>query len=250
MKLRICKTSVVEELRSRVPDNLDKYRSGDFSFLETDTSSFIQLDIDVDEEAISNLLTTLDAPVDDYQSEVRSAISVFNAMSSVSPYLARDERMWVYLAHTSGLEYSRQRWPIPEDEEKAVKYIRTHFFAATARQIERDNAISRLWWVAYLCSRVESVSLQKALEAFLYRADVRANIVERPTTSQSLRTFDAVVTRLSESLQTGKELFDREQFRQSMVELNLLGGIKLLEALPSSQLNDMLSTILPKKNLQ
>lgn len=52
------------------------------------------------------------------------------AMGGMSHYLARDERIWVYLTHTTLLSYARTRWPIPEDNEKAVKHIKSHFFAS------------------------------------------------------------------------------------------------------------------------
>lgn len=243
MSLRICKNSTLEQLRDDIRINLNHYRGGDFAFLLNDAACYIELDVDFDEKAILNLSENVSSSSDDYLSEKEAAIGVYSALSKVSPYLAREERMWAYLTHTCGLNYARHRWPIPEDDEKAEKHIRTHFFANSARQIERDNAISRLWWMAYLCSRVQSISLSKALQAFLYKSDVRANIVERPTTSQSLRTFDCVISRLSASLNGDKELFNRDRFRQSMSEMNLLGGTRLFEALPNSHLDAIFDSV-------
>ena len=60
----------------------------------------------------------------------------------MTPYLARDARIWCYLTHTYLLEYSRNRWPIPADDEKAVKHIVSHFFTKGVRGFERDIVIS------------------------------------------------------------------------------------------------------------
>jgi hypothetical protein len=129
------------------------------------------------------------------------------------------------------MNYTRQRWPIPEDKEKAIAHIKKHFFASGARGIERDNAISRLWWMASICNKVEGLTLEKSLTAFLYQSDVRANIVERPTTSQNVVLLSTVIRKLDQSYHGDKELYGREKFRTVMKELNLQGGIKLLEVL-------------------
>ncbi len=157
-------------------------------------------------------------------------------MHDIPPYLARDSRLWVYLTHTLLLDYSRKRWPIPNDDEKAVTHIRKHFFANGARGIERDNATSRLWWMANLCDRVDGLSLLDALIIFLHQYDVRANIIERPTTSQSVPVFSAVIKKLEKSFKQDQKLFEREKFRQVMKELNLQGGVKLLCALDEPEI--------------
>ena len=72
---------------------------------------------------------------------------------------------------------------------------------------------SRLWWMANLCNRVESLTLNEALTAFLYQTDVRANIIERPTTSQSIPVFSSIVRILYKSFQGDKRLFKRKIFR-------------------------------------
>src|SRR3546814_4359590 len=87
--------------------------------------------------------------------EVENCLAVHEYLEALSPYEARDERLWSYLTHTSMLQYTRARWPIPSDDDKAVPHIETHFFARTNRQIERDNAVSRLWWMAHLCTKSE-----------------------------------------------------------------------------------------------
>ncbi len=235
MKVNFLKAKKIQELLSKAPENLELYRTGSFDFLMNDPSYHLESRQEIDEHklaAISCDKTNL--------KEVENCVLIYQALNNISLYLARDERLWVYLTHSHLLEYTRARWPIPEDDTQAIKHIKTHFFCIGARGIERDNAASRLWWLASLCNRTKGLSFEDALTCFLYQSDVRANIVERPTTSQNIHVFSAIIKKLDESFKSNKELFERERFRSFMKELNLIGGIKLLAALPEASVSQIL----------
>lgn len=226
MKARFLKAAKISELFQRVPEHLNVYRFGEFDFLRTDPAFFFEVEHEISDEELQAV-----ACAEDDQNEIACCIRMFNALGSFSPYLARDPRLWVSLTHSELLPYSRTRWPIPEDNQKAVAHIRKHFFAVGSRGIERDNAASRLWWMAYICSRVKGLTLEEALGSFLYQSDVRANIIERPTTSQSVEVFTALLKKLHDSYHSDKALFARERFRALMKKLNLKGGVTLLSGL-------------------
>lgn len=230
MKLQLLKKAAIKDLLDSVPANLERYRSGDFALLNADPARLIEAQHDFDPSSLS----TIECGKDDHK-EVANCVNIWNALHWLSPYLARDERLWTFLTHTYLLEYSRTRWPIPEDDDAAIKEIRRHFFVSGGRGFERDNAVARLWWMAYLCEKAEGMSLHDALQVFLYKFDVRANIMERPTTSQSIPVFSAVLRKLKESYDGDKRLFEREKFRAAMRKLNLIGGTKLLAALDSKE---------------
>jgi len=237
MNSRLLKATKHKELLGQIGENLDFYRTGNFDFLKFDGENYIETKHELDESK----LATMDCTKDDDR-EVENCIIIYEAMGNLSHYLARDERLWVYLTHTELLEYSRKRWPIPEDDEKAIKHIRNHFFVVGGgRGFERDNAASRLWWMASLCSRVNGLPLKESLTALLYQYDVRANVIERPTTSQSIAIFSSVMKKLHQSYLTEeKKLFERERFRRVMRELNLKGGTKLLGAMDETAVEKIL----------
>ena len=228
--------ALVYDLIRDIEQNLDKYRNGDFQYLTSNSSNFIETDYEVNEQELAKIEV-----VDGNFNEVQCCLGVFNGLSNISAYLARDQRLWVYLTHIVLLNYTRQRWPIPEDKEKAITHIKKHFFASGARGIERDNALSRLWWMASICNKVEVLTLENSLTAFLYQSDVRANIVERPTTSQNVVLLSAVIRKLDQSYHGDKELYGREKFRTVMKELNLQGGIKLLEVLEPKEVEKIVT---------
>ncbi len=243
MKARFLRSVALEELRNTVPDNLEAYRLGDFSRIATDAAHWFEHDAEIDEAQLQKL-----RPSDGLSHYERdNCKSVFIAMGSVKPYEARDERLWAYLTHVTMLDYARSRWPIPAEDDKAVTHIRKHFFARDKRQVERDNAASRLWWMAHLCARVSTLELGEALDALLFRSDVRANIIERPTSSQATELFGAIVRRLASSLNGQQALFDRYMFRRFMREINSVGGVRLLDCLSASQIDSILDEVLVER---
>ena len=236
MKARILKANKVRELYLNIEQNIDLYREGDFQFLGLDQSYSVEIEHEIHE----TVLSTIDCIKGGDNKEVDNCINLYSAMGTLSPYLARDERLWTYLTHTNLLQYSKNRWPIPNETQEAVKHIRTHFFVVGARGFERDNAAARLWWMAHLCNRANDLILKDALTCMLFQYDVRANIIERPTTSQSVSVFSAILCKLNESYHGDKVLFKREIFRLLMKKVNLLGGIKLLSALDDKEIRKVL----------
>ena len=235
-KISLMREALVYDLTREIEQNLEKYRTGDFKYLTSDSSNFIETDFEINEPELAKIEV-----IDGDFNEVQCCLGAFNGLPNISAYLARDQRLWVYLTHIVLLNYTRHRWPIPQDKEKAITHIKKHFFASGARGIERDNAISRLWWMASICNKVEGLTLEKSLTAFLYQSDVRANIVERPTTSQNVVLLSTVIRKLDQSYHGDKELYGREKFRTVMKELNLQGGIKLLEVLEPKEVEKIVT---------
>lgn len=244
MNIRFVRTVTLESLRGEIRKNLSCYREGDFSYLELDPSLYFEIPLAVEADA----LTQLKLPVSKEDLfEIENCLATFKFLAKLSPYDARDERLWVYLSHTSFLEYSRARWPIPDDDDLAVSHISVHFFARNNRQIERDNAVSRLWWISHLCARVEGLDLKTALDAFLLRSDVRANVIERPTMSQSLNVFSTILRRLIDAKANDSlNLFKRENFRALMARLNSVGGYRLLDILPPEEVERVFDELYAK----
>lgn len=235
MIIRFLKENSLFELQDNIANNLEFYRSGSFDFLETDPTVYFnskaKIEVDLD------ILSKIQVEENDLK-EPENCKLMYEALP-LRPYLARDRRLWVYMTHTYMLEYVRKRWIIPDDDEEAVKHIKTHFFVAGNRGLERDNAASRLWWMAHLCDRVKGLSLDESLKCFLFRSDVRANIIERPTTSQSISVFTAIIKKLNESLKHDQSLFHRDNFRPFMKSLNLKGGVKLLDLLDDDAMDEI-----------
>lgn len=78
---------------------------------------------------------------------------------------------------------------------------------------------------------------------------VRANLIERPTVSQSVNLFSAIVKRLIQSFSGKQELFRRQAFRDLMMAVNSVGGYRLLDCLAPMEVEGLLDRII-SENLQ
>jgi hypothetical protein len=240
VKARLLRARTVAELSAKVEANLYKYRNGDFDHLLVDPTQSFESNIKLEEKQFGKLKD----PVGKDDFEVDNCATMLRALPELTPYEAADERLWVMLSHTVLLKHARQRWPIPKKDGEAAKFITTHFFAKSQRDFERNNVGSRLWWMGHLCARVEGMALQNSLELLLFRTDVRANIVERPTTAQSIPVFSALINQLGKSHKGKQKLFERATFRNLMVRLNGLGGYKLLDALERKAVERLIDDVI------
>lgn len=249
MELRLFHQSTLAQLLQDIEDNLDRYRSGDFAYLLEDQTLSFPLD--------TNATIDLDIlqPVFDYDgidkspaeraaTDIQFSLLVYKAINGLEPSVARDPRLWTYLSHTYFHKYIRNRYQIPQDDEKAFTEIKNHYFCSDEkRSIERNSGVSRLWWMAYVVSRVDELQLDEALKAFLTKTDVRANIFERPTTSQNVNVLTGILKALNDSLHKDEALFERDTFRKFMREINLWGGMILLGDLEQSDIDSKMQEI-------
>jgi hypothetical protein len=90
------------------------------------------------------------------------------------------------------------------------------------------------------------VQLEDSLKILLFRSDVRANIVERPTTAQSISIFTALINKLATSHRGKQKLFERRIFRNLMIGLNGMGGYRLLDALDSKAVEGIIDEIVSR----
>jgi Family of unknown function (DUF6339) len=240
MKVKLLRERALVDLRSKVKANLDLYRTGNFEYLNLDPALSFNSEVDLLEDEISKLRS----PVGPQSFEAENCVTMLAGLPDLTPYQAADERLWTMLSHTVLLSHARARWPIPSKPDEAEEHIRKHFFAQNYRQLERDNVGARLWWMGHLCARVKGMTLKQALDVFLFRSDVRANIVERPTTAQSVAVFSALLRKLGQSYNGKKKLFERNTFRSLMIQLNGLGGYKLLDALDAKSVENLIDDLL------
>ena len=100
------------------------------------------------------------------RNDFESAKSVYKSLEKLTPIQASDPRLWAYLTHVDLYEYMTQRWrDIITGETNKSDYIIDHWFVKTpSQQCLMRNAISGLWWAAYLSydeSRTDPFELTK-----------------------------------------------------------------------------------------
>lgn len=180
--------------------------------------------------------------------DAENAMLVYQSLDRLTHQQAADERLWTYLCHTECAPYVAARWlaahrSSDKDKDARSRRVRNHFFASGNRALIRDNGLSRLWWLGRIAVRVDPEDPRRFLDILLYRQDVRSALIERPAISMNhnvLRAIYAVMRECWERDGAKALLFQRERFRDWMVNLNRRGGVVLLDALSDGQLDALI----------
>lgn len=87
-------------------------------------------------------------PKDRAANDVEHACGVFEYLKGLSRTQARDDRLWETLSHSVFWSYVQQRWG---DSKNVANAVRLHWFVPDKGKASlRSQAISRLWWAAFL----------------------------------------------------------------------------------------------------
>ena len=229
-RLKYVSNNTIEKLRADVRANLARYKTGDFSDLISESDWSIELKLDVDLAPLANL-----DPAGTGQAEIANSRLVWNALSKVTPSLAAEEGIWVRLTHVECLKYSRDRWLDGlTDDDKIEAAVHLHFFAGTLNGRRDDNAISRLWWNAFVANVMMPGTDLSPLDDFLRKADFRLSFVERSETA-SRPVLASGIIRAMRTLPwvTARE----DNFRAFMRTLNKLGGGVVFEAMVPAEID-------------
>lgn len=248
INLPIFKRALVELLYQNIENNLSSYFMGDLSeFLQQPECLEFQRSVEsvkVDETAFLSLKTEASGASDAFNANL-----VFNAFEGMTPYLAADERVWVALTHTVAPSFSYKRWVSPEMSTKdKVENIGKHFFAKGGRRgLHRLNALSSLWWYAYICSKNTKHPLSEVLKAVLTLTDFRSSVIERPTSARVTNVFNAITNVVIDEYKKNPkpELMSKRNYRDWLKEINRHGGRRLYSTMTEEELETLFRSLAP-----
>lgn len=244
-KLRYFTASAVDDLRGDIAGRLDWY----YEPSKGDARQWVKARDAIRDAGINvaDIGGQLTIGPRSHRDDPGNAIAVYSALRKLTPHQASDERLWTYLTHTEGAEYVAARWlsERPDDDAKAAQKVRNHFFAQGNRALIRDNGISRLWWLGSIAHQIDPDTPDRFLEILLHRQDVRSALLERPAVSTNPRVLRCIYDVMLEHWGTSSKLFERDLFRQWMINLNRRGGVVLLDALSDEQLAKVVRAEVP-----
>ncbi|QSQ11215.1 DUF6339 family protein [Myxococcus landrumensis] len=136
-------------------------------------------------------------------SDLDNSIRVYEWLGPLDEVTATDSRLWVHLTHTLFHHYSIERWPLPEEEDKAYRHISSHWFVqGRGLGALRRNSVARLWWAVHLTrapwERDVSLGSFKSTDPYVYtrvllaNQDVYQGLLERDF-GVNLRTLTAML---------------------------------------------------------
>jgi len=159
-----------------------------------------------------------------------NAIRVHSWLRNIPPSTAMEERLWAYLAHVPFSAYMAVRWSVKNEGEVRRRYLfEGSSFGALAR-----HGVARLWWAGYLTHDPKRADPYELTRVMFMRQDVQLALMDR-----AIGKCRAVRTAVLEFLRDHGEWFAEKSFGRRiqllMKELNLLGGVVILDALPEQQ---------------
>jgi hypothetical protein len=161
---------------------------------------------------------------------------IYEWLKVITPALAMEERLWAYLTHVTFAEYMSARWPV----ENAATVVRRYMFEGMSFAALSRNGIARLWWAGYLTRDESRPNQYELTEALFMRQDVQVALMER-----SLGKCALVRTSVLDFLRNNRELLGNEAFgrriQRLVRELNLLGGVTILDSLPAASIDRFLA---------
>lgn len=226
-------SATADDLYEKVEQNLSRYTETGF----TDLAEAGGWSNSLSTVGNLSLLETLD-PAGSPAAEAENSLIVWRALRNLTPSLACENRIWIRLCHIECIEYARERWLKGVSADSLVDSIQLHFFANTQTKWRDDNAISRLWWNAYIAPSLCEDDMVRALNLFLKRADIRSNFIERSWIT-SRKQLSRGILRLMENVPwvTSKEI----NFREFMKKVNQYGGRYVFEVMPDREIDRFLS---------
>lgn len=227
--------AVADELSDRVEENLDRYTKDGFDDMVAGGNWSIPLRVEYDPAPLAEL-----DPETGPEAEIANSQRVWSALHSLTPSLARENRIWVRISHLDCLEYCRNRWLTTEDESDLASAVRTHMFAPTLTGARDDHAISRLWWNSWIAHQTLPQDPDVALKLMLSRSDVRLSLVERPWIFSRV-PLAAGIFRLF--LRSDWPLAAEAHYREVMKVINVLGTGVVFEAMASSDIDAFLDKV-------
>lgn len=240
-KLEVLTMESVEKLRHYLPENPEVLLNKNDSLLDDLRLKFIRTDY-----LISCNTCELIYPDSRDQSGLKDAencMLILKILPNLSPADATDERIWTTLSIFQYRDYALSRWPIEnQNKEKRVKHIKNHWFANGVRGRMRDNAISRLWWMAHIATKVPKRSQKETLELLLVHSDYRSSLLERNTSANAVNVTASILEVTRRAYDKGVP-FSRTRFRSFMKDIDLLGGRLHLAALDYEKIVEIITPI-------
>lgn len=159
--------------------------------------------------------------------DAENAMRVYQWLRKLTPAIAMEERLWAYLTHVTFAEYMAKRWPPKNKGAVERRYL---FEGGSFSSLAR-NGIARLWWAGYLTIDEKRDDPFELTRTLFLRQDIQVSLLERSLGKcRGVRHGVLEYLRVNESWLSSESFGKRIQF--ILKELNLLGGVAVLDALP------------------
>ena len=189
---------------------------------------------------VSGHLTLPEGTTQETNKDTENCQLILSILTGLTPAQATDERLWVTLCFNQFSTYAQNRWSL--SRAKTMKnHVNDHWFAQTNRNRMRDNAVSRLWWMGQIATKVPDTDIDDVLRILFFNSDYRSSLLERNSSANSLNVLASIIKVSKDAFDNGHE-FDRDCFRSFMKKVDFIGK---RTALPSLEISDLVPILQP-----
>ena len=172
----------------------------------------------------------------------QQALDFYNGLVGITPGIAADENMWVWMCHFKLHSYGISRWRRQSNTDLR-RYIKAHWFAeGSGQEFRMRNTAARTWWIAHTALKAAGGSggafdAKQALEHYANNA-VHWHLLMKDQFSRS----PLIVAELTRVLLNEAQGISAEKgFRALLRMLNLESGTRVLDALPRLDLREIIT---------
>ena len=232
--MKVLTASSLESLRLAIIKNPELVAEN-FSELENELNlRFVSFNADIE---IRGELLLPEGITQEANRDRENCLAIKSIIMGLNPAQATDERLWTTLCFQTFPAYTNKRWPLSR-AKTPKNHVNDHWFARTNRNRIRDNAISRLWWMAQIAERVPETSTEQVLEILFFNSDYRSSLLERNSSANSLNVLASIIKVSKEAFDNGNQ-YDREKFRSFMKQVDLVGKRTVLPSLDLDSLVEL-----------
>lgn len=245
MKLKCFTREAEEKLLANIEVNINNrnyFKKEEWidSFFEGEDYTF-ESNLDVELPELTEIVDEKTKTIYDLENSKK----LFLAFKDLDFEQVTDTRLWNYLVHTKYWSYVTKRWPLSEEED--MKKIKSslndrYFLKASSGKTMLRNALTGLWWLSYTSYDEEEEDKFIHTKRLLNSADFHVGIMERNFSRNKDFTLNFLrALRKFEEEDRNGILISTKEHRELFKELNLIGGLKILDTLDKDDLYKIIS---------
>ena len=179
-------------------------------------------------------LPSSDTPRERSKDDLENCIRVYDALKYLPPSVAANPRMLAYLCHETFYEYMVKRWPIDHGADTVND---RYFTTAGEARTRYRNGIARLWWIPHL-TYDENLDDPYSLTRVILRRQADLEDILGRDVLLNKKILQSML-RVLEDKSTDE--YDRDVMRPLLEDVNKIGGVSVLDALPEDKLISLFS---------
>ncbi len=228
-----------DKLLHDIPSNAENYTSNDDwlpTYFGTATGYFKMSSIDVSIFSPSYTPGRKDDAQKSQEDLVNTRL-IYDAFKNLTPLQASNKYLWSYLCHAvpEYREYIRDRW-MQEGRENTVK---NRYFVTTPGSLLNDNALSRLWWYAYLTYDRNGINHYALTEILLTNQTICTDVMDTFNRMNFNRMKGVLLAIKDFKYEIGDNEGITDYFRECKKYLNHYAAVTTMEFLDSEEIRDL-----------